>query len=194
MAKGLGKKFIDSVVGQIGRDAGRVVSNQVFGDAHAIKISSKASSDPVLLDEKHFISDEITNYSGAYIEDEGFVDEKGFEHDKPLGAWVVFFSAISAIIPYLAPVLFSLSIVMFISALQKNKWGYHKYFNVTRYKIDKRFKQGFTEDGMVPYKLNIYSVITPKVRRKIYYSIAYLILLLGGSIYITLKFRELINS
>lgn len=32
----LGKGFIRSAVNQVGRDAGRVVSNQVYGDAHSI--------------------------------------------------------------------------------------------------------------------------------------------------------------
>lgn len=34
-AKNLGKGFIRSAVNQVGRDAGKVVSNQVYGDAHS---------------------------------------------------------------------------------------------------------------------------------------------------------------
>ena len=33
---GLAKGFVRSAVNQVGRDAGRVVSNQIYGDAHSI--------------------------------------------------------------------------------------------------------------------------------------------------------------
>lgn len=33
---GLAKGFIRSAVNQVGRDAGRVVSNNIYGDAHSI--------------------------------------------------------------------------------------------------------------------------------------------------------------
>src|SRR5690606_25456099 len=36
--KDLGKGFIRSAVNQIGRDGGKVISNQVYGDAHSIPI------------------------------------------------------------------------------------------------------------------------------------------------------------
>lgn len=36
----LGKEFIRAAVRQVGRDAGRIVSNNIFGDAHAIKIKN----------------------------------------------------------------------------------------------------------------------------------------------------------
>lgn len=34
--KGLAKGFVRSAVNQVGRDGGRVVSNQIYGDAHSI--------------------------------------------------------------------------------------------------------------------------------------------------------------
>lgn len=36
----LGKEFVRAAVRQVGRDAGKIVSNNIFGDAHAIKIKN----------------------------------------------------------------------------------------------------------------------------------------------------------
>ena len=49
MAKrSLGEVFIRSMVRQVGRDAGKVVSNQAFGDAHSTPIRMVKSADTSL--------------------------------------------------------------------------------------------------------------------------------------------------
>ena len=34
------KGFVRSAVNQVGRDGGRVISNEIYGNAHGIKVSS----------------------------------------------------------------------------------------------------------------------------------------------------------
>lgn len=44
----LGKGFLRSAVNQVGRDGGRVISNQVYGDAHSTPIRGAAQQSPPL--------------------------------------------------------------------------------------------------------------------------------------------------
>lgn len=121
----LGKGFIRSAVNQVGRDAGRVVSNQVYGDAHSSPYRN--------VSRKNRIVD---------------VGEK-----RPEGVQVIEPSTGNAIAWAIVGFLFSVfgAIVLLIVGYKKIKskhWVYAwQYESQAVYVQDRRYKYGSRYDG-----------------------------------------------
>lgn len=122
---GLAKGFVRSAVNQVGRDAGKVVSNGIYGDSH---------------------STPIRNVSGnSRIVDRGEIEDEQMQVIEP--------STQKAIIWCIVGLFFSFigSIAMLIVGYSKLKNKYTveawKYQSQAVYVADRRYKRGMRYDG-----------------------------------------------
>lgn len=138
----LGKGFIRSAVNQVGRDGGRVISNKIYGDAHATPIRG------VALNNQNKYFDEITQEEINPEELRKRCEEEGF---KPS---ICKYGITIKVIWYLIALMFSWafipSIVLFIKAFKKinQKSVYmRKAVTVANYVSDRRYKSGQRLNG-----------------------------------------------
>lgn len=130
------KGFVRSAVNQVGRDSGKVISNQVFGDAHATPIRIVKDQNQVMSNnpnEPHFLSD--VQVTKEYI-------------------WVKWIWAvlISILIPFIGAFLILYrSIINFFKKTQK----VDKLTTSPVYKSDKRYKEGVRYSGVTTVKNEI---------------------------------------
>lgn len=181
----LGKSFIRSAVNQVGRDGGRVVSNKVYGDSHAIKIKS-VNNEPVPTP-----SSEVTIHEGQNL---GTLEGKYFEDRKPLiengfkvsyfkfGLWLLLMP-LSALIPFIGPLIMLLGSILIIVSLGKTSMK-AKYQSAV-YKADKRYKDG---TRFVGYETKKVTVLTNAKPFEVIISVVeliYTLSILAGSAYLT---------
>jgi hypothetical protein len=137
----LAKGFVRSAVNQVGRDGGKVISNQVYGNAHSTPLR--------------------TNLNHTTIESTDLIEEKEY-------IYVKFFWAI--ILSGLIPILGGL-IVLYRGYVNFNKKfiKMYKIENQAVYSQDKRFKTGNRYEGTKQIKIpvNIETNEEQKKRAKI---------------------------
>ena len=127
-AKNLGKGFIRSAVNQVGRDAGKVVSNQVYGDAH---------STPHRIVDNKITPNKEDSETGGYTESH---------------------STFGIFIRILFAFLFNFAggVVLLIYGIKKrSKASYatvYKYESVPTYENDRRYKRGVRYSGDITVK------------------------------------------
>lgn len=125
---GLAKGFIRSAVNQVGRDAGKVVSNQVYGDAHSTPYRSVSG-----------------NNSDGRIVGVGKIEDEGLKVIEP--------SVGKAIAWAFVGILFNVigCIVLIISGYRRLKDKYRvsawKYESQAVWVADRRYKTGERYDG-----------------------------------------------
>jgi len=135
--KDLGKGFIRSAVNQIGRDGGKVVSNQVYGDAHSIPIRQVGGQT-------------TANYSTS-AETENLIKKKEYIGIK-------FFWAI--LLSLFIPILGGLIVIYrgFVN-FNKNHTTLHRIEKQSIYASDRRYATGKRFEGYkevaVPVKVEI---------------------------------------
>src|SRR5690606_32163822 len=127
----LAKGFVRSAVNQVGRDGGKVISNQVYGNAHStpIRVISNNQSQTQNIDTSNLIEEK------EYI-------------------WVKFFWAI--IISGLLPILGGLIIIYrgFVNYNRKLVKMYRTE-NQSVYASDKRYKSGRRYEGTKQVKIPV---------------------------------------
>lgn len=140
--KQLGKGFVRSTVNQIGRDTGKVISNQIYGDKHATPIRKVG---------KDFISE---NKQGERIvlspaEFRQIIEDNGYKI-APLGKCKNIGVAIFWVVWGFIPLLGILSTInFFVWAVASFKGTIFKgYVNKSIISSDKRYKGGYRVDGI----------------------------------------------
>nr|DAK51002.1 MAG TPA: hypothetical protein [Caudoviricetes sp.] len=127
-AKNLGKGFIRSAVNQVGRDAGKVVSNQVYGDAH---------STPHRIVDNKTIHNNEDNETAEYIESHS-----------------TFGIFIRILLAFLCNILGGVVLLIY-GIKKKSKASFatvYKYESVPTYENDRRYKSGVRYAGDITVK------------------------------------------
>src|SRR5690625_4014534 len=83
------KRFFRAEGTKVGRDGGRVVSNKIYGNRHAIRIQnvSSDSASPTLQSDDYTEYD-VKDLNDKYFEDRSFFVEEGFHSKSPKLGWV----------------------------------------------------------------------------------------------------------
>lgn len=149
----LGKGFVRSAVNQVGRDTGKVISNSVFGDAHATPVRHVGqSSNGTYFDmntNKVISNEQLLQYASA----------DGWKPKHSAYKWsnrltLMFCAIVIGSIPLVYPTCLVIPIVPIyiiyrgIKQLQKKQTTYTKTILVPAYKADARYKGGLKPDGM----------------------------------------------
>lgn len=127
-AKNLGKGFIRSAVNQVGRDAGKVLSNQVYGDAH--------STPHRIVDNKTIPNNE---------------DNETAEYIKSHSTFGIF---IRILLAFSCNILGGVVLLIY-GIKKKSKASFatvYKYENVPTYENDRRYKSGVRYAGDITVK------------------------------------------
>lgn len=158
----LSKEFIRSAVSQVGRDGGRIVSNQVYDNSFSVpvdSISNRSTSTSPLLEEKEYI----------YVK---FI-------------WAIF---LSFVIPYLGS--FIVIIKGFINYFNKYTSMYRIEQRAV-YKTDNRYSNGRRFLGMQGVKISTDVKLTPEQQRfKRIKAIGYFVIGFGVIVFYTIVFSR----
>lgn len=135
----LAKGFVRSAVNQVGRDGGKVISNNLYGDAHATPIRGTGN--------RNGKSEFINKY--AEIPENNSREallEAGYEADIfKTGFWSNFFALIgSFILPFLGSIYW---FFIGVRNIFKTKTDFYGYEKKSVYKSDKRYKTGARHVG-----------------------------------------------
>ena len=156
--KELGKGFIRSAVNQVGRDTGKIISNTIYGDAHATPIRRVGqSSSGTYFDtetNQQLTSEQILEYAST--------DGWQPEHSSYTWSQKCCLMIVATIIGIF---LFPLSIVIpivplyiiyrGIKQINKRQTTYTKNVEVPTYKSDRRYKSGSRYDGTITQKISL---------------------------------------
>ena len=146
----LGKGFVRSAVNQVGRDGGRVISNAVYGDAHAIPIRGIYQSK----NNQYF--DDTTNEVVSPEELRRRAEEEGFNIS------ICKYKTSTKVVWYIISLFFSFillpSIILFVFGIKKVCQKYvfmRKKITIAQYVSDKRYKTGNRLSGYSEEEINI---------------------------------------
>lgn len=152
---GLGKNFLNSVVTQVGRDTGRAISNQVYGDAHSIpirrvngKIYSQAENTEIHYNEAVTILEKDGYYSNFKLMDIALVS-------------VIFFFTIPV-----AMVSVPFFLVRGYINISKKDTPYTKMVTVPTYVRDGRTSTGRRHTGYTQQKVSVKMPASEEEARK----------------------------
>ena len=157
----LAKGFVRSAVNQVGRDGGKVISNQVYGDAHATPIRGTGSGNGKAEFINKYAKIPENNSRGALL-------TAGYEADIfKTGFWSNFFALIgSFILPFIGALYW---LIIGLRNIFKTKTEFYGYDKKSVYKADKRYKTGRRHEGFA--KVKVYAdkpVLATKSERIIY--------------------------
>jgi hypothetical protein len=137
----LGKGFVRSMVNQVGRDGGKVVSNKIYGDAHSTPVRMVRSSGSSL-NESVVVSGENVGL-------------------RAFGAFMV-----CVFLPLIGTlVVLWRSYVNYQRFLHKKEYNGFKIEGKSVYKSDLRFKSGARYIGYQDVKVPVVVEMTEKLRR-----------------------------
>ena len=161
----LGKGFISSAVNQVGRDGGKVISNRLYGDAHATPVRRVGEGGNVPIDEGADANEKVNNNTDNGIpKDKADALEKGFDvvRDTGVSVWLVLlwiFFYIPCCTAEKEPVPFLLLFFVVIGLMKYNKKTMTAVKKVQEVKIvpDRRYRRGYRTDGYMTrtYKYKI---------------------------------------
>lgn len=198
----LGKDFVRSAVKQVGRDGGKIISNQIYGDAHSTPVrnvgeepSYTVSSD--IQDASKMIEfkcDGIMNLEGRKrAEAAGYTPKGGMNH------WVGCFGIIDFIIfygimfycsAYSKPMMFFFVAIVLVRAFIKFRTKSRKLtkpYSQMTYEQDKRCKTGrrYAGDIFIDHEIDVELYEEEKkivTKRAMMYVCLAVVLLFAGSI------------
>jgi len=135
----LAKGFVRSAVNQVGRDGGKVISNNLYGDAHATPIRGTGSKSGKSEFINKYVEIPENNSRGALL-------EAGYEADLfKSGFWSNFFALIgSFILPFIGSIYW---LIIGLRNIFKTKTEFYGYEKKSVYKVDKRFTTGARHIG-----------------------------------------------
>ena len=154
----LGKGFVRSAVNQVGRDTGKVISNSIYGDAHATPIRNVGQS----TSGTYF--DTVTNQQLTTEQILEYANTDGWQPEHSALTWsqriclmLVAIIVGTILFPYsvVIPVVPIYIIYLGIRHLNKKQTTYTKLVEVPTYKSDRRCKGGVKFDGMTNEKVSI---------------------------------------
>lgn len=152
----LGKGFVRSAVNQVGRDGGRVISNSLYGDAHAIPIRGVCQS------KSNIYFDDTTNEIVSPEELRNRAKQEGFKTS------VCKLKTSTKVVWYIISLIFSFtlfpSVILFIFGIKKitQKSAYmRKKVTIAQFTSDKRYKTGQRLNGYEEQEIEIKVPCTP---------------------------------
>lgn len=152
----LGKGFVRSAVNQVGRDGGRVISNSIYGDAHAMPIRGVCQS------KSNQYFDDTTNEIVSPEELRNRAKEEGFKTS------VCKLKTSTKVVWYIISLIFSFtlfpSVILFIFGIKKTiqKTAYmRKKVTIAQFTSDKRYKTGQRLNGYAEQEIEIKVPCTP---------------------------------
>jgi hypothetical protein len=164
----LGKEFINAAVRQVGRDAGRIVSNTIFGDAHAIKIKNVTFNESQMqyidtetndIVKRDFIIKEAID-NGYEIKKEGLTKSEWFG-----------LIAFTLLLPFPLVGLIGPLWALIYSFYDKGVFGFEyasKMVERMAYKKDARYRNGLRPAGMELVEDKIYIPPTEEQEKKFF--------------------------
>lgn len=160
----LGKRLINSAVSQVGRDGGKVISNHLYGDAHATPIRnvSLKGNQYVNVTSGEFLTPEDL-YAKA-IED-GFTPSVCKYKTATKVCWYlifIFISSVSLIFPFLWLFMHLYLIYRGIKKMLQKEIYMRKTELVTLFKSDARYRTGQKIAGQKEEEIEIKVPITSK--------------------------------
>lgn len=143
----LTKGFIRSTVNQVGRDGGRVISNQIYGDKHSIPIRNVGTSDSSILHDVDIqeVSDDVLR---SQLLEEGYKPRYCKFHPVTKVVWYI----VSWIVNIMPIIGFVPPIIIFIIGINKcfsKQVVYEKKVQVSSFVPDRRYKTGRRLAGYV---------------------------------------------
>ena len=154
----LGKGFVRSAVNQVGRDTGKIISNTIYGDAHATPIRRVGQS----TSGTYFDTETNQQLSPEQILEYANTDGWQPEHSSYTWSQRFCLMLVATIIgiflfPYcLVPPIVPLYIIYRgIKQITKKQTTYTKNVEVPTYKSDRRYKGGVRFDGTITQKISI---------------------------------------
>lgn len=156
----LGKGFIRSAVNQVGRDTGKVISNTIYGDAHATPIRNVGiSSSGTYFDtttSQQLAPEQLLQYAAS----DGWTPEHS-AYTWPQRCSLMFFAILIGILPMIFPMCLVIPLVPIyiiyrgVKQMRKTQTIYTKTVFVPAFKADKRYKGGIRPDGTIETKASI---------------------------------------
>ena len=140
----LGKGFVRSAVNQVGRDGGRVISNAVYGDAHAIPIRG------IYQNKSNQYFDDATNEVISPEELRKRAEEEGFNVS------ICKYKTSTKVVWYIISLFFSFILLSSIILFVFGKYVFmRKKITMAQYVSDKRYKTGNRLSGYSEEEINI---------------------------------------
>lgn len=156
----LAKGFVRSAVNQVGRDTGKVVSNKIYGDAHATPIRGINLTDGIYYDETNDTPIPEAEFVSR-LHKEGY--RISYFSSNPIYKWIVWMLAIPvtgfmkycwgdyyAMIPAGLLILAALLKIL----IAKNVMRVYQYKELTTYKRDNRYRDGKRFAGFSKAKID----------------------------------------
>ena len=154
----LGKGFIRSAVNQVGRDTGKIISNKIYGDAHATPIRNvgKSTSGTYFDTEtnQQLTPEQILQYATT---DGWMPKHSSLTWTNRICLMFVAIIVGTILFPYSLAIPIVPIYVMYcgIKHIIKKQTTYIKNVEVPTYKSDGRYKGGVKFDGMITQKVSM---------------------------------------
>lgn len=163
----LGKGFIRSAVNQVGRDGGKVISNHIYGDAHATPIRHVGQSTSGTYFDTETSQPLTPQQILQYATTDGWKPEYSaykWSHRITLMFWAVLVGCIPFIFPLclVIPIVPIYIIYRGIKHMTAKKTIYAKMVEVPKLIADRRYKGNIRQDGTELMKATIPLTSTPE--------------------------------
>ena len=174
----MSKRFLRSAVNQIGRDGGRVVSNKIYGNRHAIRIQNvKNGTASTTGHTGTFTEYDVKELNDKYFEDRTPFVEEGFRSKtSKLGSGYLILFTFLSLIPVLGQILWIWIVVILVRSM--NTTIMTGYFDVPVYKPDRRYKEGVRYIGDEAVKVSINTRSTREERRNYLWELLYVLVVI----------------
>lgn len=135
--KNLGKGFVRSAVNQVGRDYGKTISNQIFGDAHATPV-------------RMVRADKSTVLSRVGVPDEN--NEIQYHKQDIINWQDIVCLIVSPLLPLVGPLLYGIYTLIYLFS---GKTRFIVYTDAPQYVSDRRYKNGYRVESTGTHKQRI---------------------------------------
>lgn len=149
----LAKGFVRSAVNQVGRDGGKVISNAIYGDAHATPIRRVGQSTSGTYFDTETSQPLTPQQMLAYATTDGWQPEYSaykWSHRLTLMFWAILVGCIPGIFPICLVIPLVPIYIIYRSWLhlfRNDKTTYFKMVEVHKWKADRRYKGSIRPDG-----------------------------------------------
>lgn len=165
----LGKGFIRSAVNQVGRDTGKIISNKIYGDAHATPIRNVGQSTSGTYFDTNTNQQLTLEQVLQYANSDGWIPEYS-SYTWAQRFWLMVIAVIigSFLFPFslTIPLVPIYLIYLGIKHINKKQTTYIKNVDAPTYKSDRRYKGGVKFDGMTSQKISISLNSTKEDKKK----------------------------
>ncbi|MCF8245269.1 MAG: hypothetical protein K9J37_12675 [Saprospiraceae bacterium] len=193
----LANGFVKSAVNQVGRDSGRVISNKIYGDTHATRVQvveSKEVFAPTALAELYQYDLVAKDGSVIHFSDESQLTEGWIRSNfQPQvyesSFWANVFAFIGgAFLPILGPMYW---LIKSVSSFFRSKVVYTGIRIAPNLIIDKRFKEGFRQDGIRKEEITFFLPIEKEERQFLIKGIVCFMVGIGLSIFQWIAYQSI---